>query len=88
MTTHYDAIIVGGGHNGLTCGAYLERVLGMPGGHELHGEVASTSFFSNAQRPITPIIAARSTPCTNVGLLHIPAGRSQPCPATTPPAKY
>lgn len=25
MTRHYDAIIVGGGHNGLTCGAYLSR---------------------------------------------------------------
>jgi phytoene dehydrogenase-like protein len=22
---HYDAIIVGGGHNGLTCAAYLAR---------------------------------------------------------------
>ena len=26
MTTHgYDAIIVGGGHNGLTCAGYLQR---------------------------------------------------------------
>ncbi|MYH70666.1 MAG: NAD(P)/FAD-dependent oxidoreductase, partial [Gammaproteobacteria bacterium] len=25
MTGKYDAIIVGGGHNGLTCGAYLAR---------------------------------------------------------------
>lgn len=25
MTRQYDAIIVGGGHNGLTCGAYLSR---------------------------------------------------------------
>jgi phytoene dehydrogenase-like protein len=25
MTDHYDALIVGGGHNGLTCGAYLAR---------------------------------------------------------------
>ena len=25
MTTSYDAIIVGGGHNGLTCGAYLAK---------------------------------------------------------------
>lgn len=25
MQQHYDAIIVGGGHNGLTCGAYLAR---------------------------------------------------------------
>ena len=25
MTTNYDAIVVGGGHNGLTCAAYLAR---------------------------------------------------------------
>ena len=25
MTPSYDAIIVGGGHNGLTCGAYLAK---------------------------------------------------------------
>lgn len=25
MSTRYDAIVVGGGHNGLTCGAYLAR---------------------------------------------------------------
>ena len=25
MAEHYDAIIIGGGHNGLTCGAYLAR---------------------------------------------------------------
>ena len=25
MTEQYDAIIVGGGHNGLTCAAYLAR---------------------------------------------------------------
>lgn len=25
MAEKYDAIIVGGGHNGLTCGAYLAR---------------------------------------------------------------
>ena len=25
MKPHYDAVIVGGGHNGLTCGAYLSR---------------------------------------------------------------
>ena len=25
MTEKYDAIIVGGGHNGLTCGAYLAK---------------------------------------------------------------
>ena len=25
MTQQYDAIIVGGGHNGLTCAAYLAR---------------------------------------------------------------
>jgi phytoene dehydrogenase-like protein len=25
MTRRYDAIIVGGGHNGLTCGAHLAR---------------------------------------------------------------
>ncbi|SVA28340.1 uncharacterized protein METZ01_LOCUS81194 [marine metagenome] len=59
MTTHYDAIIVGGGHNGLTCGAYLERVLGMPGGHELHGEVAVDQLFF--QRP-TPHYADSRSP--------------------------
>ena len=25
MTTHYDAIVIGGGHNGLTCAAYLAK---------------------------------------------------------------
>ena len=25
MSDRYDAIILGGGHNGLTCGAYLAR---------------------------------------------------------------
>jgi phytoene dehydrogenase-like protein len=25
MTTKYDAIIIGSGHNGLVCGAYLAR---------------------------------------------------------------
>ena len=25
MAERYDAIIIGGGHNGLTCGAYLAR---------------------------------------------------------------
>ena len=25
MTTRYDAIVVGGGHNGLTCAAYLAK---------------------------------------------------------------
>jgi phytoene dehydrogenase-like protein len=25
MSERYDAIIVGGGHNGLTCGSYLAR---------------------------------------------------------------
>ena len=25
MTKQYDAVVVGGGHNGLTCGAYLAR---------------------------------------------------------------
>ena len=25
MSRQYDAIIVGGGHNGLVCGAYLAR---------------------------------------------------------------
>ena len=25
MSERYDAIILGGGHNGLTCGAYLAR---------------------------------------------------------------
>ena len=25
MASRYDAVIIGGGHNGLTCGAYLAR---------------------------------------------------------------
>ena len=25
MSTHYDAVVVGGGHNGLTCAAYLAK---------------------------------------------------------------
>ncbi len=25
MTEHFDAVVIGGGHNGLVCGAYLSR---------------------------------------------------------------
>ncbi len=46
--THYDAIIVGGGHNGLTCAAYLARarrkVLVVEAGERLGGMAVTREF--------------------------------------------
>ncbi len=49
MSTTYDAIIVGGGHNGLTCAAYLARagrkVLVLERRHVLGGAAVSEQIF-------------------------------------------
>ena len=48
MTTSYDAIIVGGGHNGLTCGTYLAkaglRTLVLERRHIIGGAAATEEF--------------------------------------------
>ncbi len=49
MATQYDAIIIGGGHNGLTCAAYLARagrkVLVLERRHLLGGAAVSEEIF-------------------------------------------
>ncbi len=49
MATQYDAIIVGGGHNGLTCAAYLakagRKVLVLERRHVLGGAAVSEQIF-------------------------------------------
>ena len=49
MTQNFDAIIVGGGHNGLTCAAYLARagrkVLVLEQRHVLGGAAVSEEVF-------------------------------------------
>ena len=49
MTRHWDAIIVGGGHNGLVCAAYLARagrkVLVLERRHVLGGAAVSEQIF-------------------------------------------
>ena len=46
MATKYDAIIIGGGHNGLVCAAYLARsgrsVLGLEAANQVGGAVLDT----------------------------------------------
>ena len=56
MTDTYDAIIVGGGHNGLTCGAYLAKAGLKPlvlERRELVGGGAVTEEFSPGFRAST-----------------------------------
>jgi len=49
MATHYDAIVVGGGHNGLTCAAYLARagrkVLVLERRHVLGGAAVTEEIY-------------------------------------------
>ena len=49
MTQKYDAIIIGGGHNGLTCAAYLARagrkVLVLERRHILGGATVSEEVY-------------------------------------------
>ena len=49
MTQKYDAIIIGGGHNGLTCAAYLARagrkVLVLERRHVLGGAAVSEEIY-------------------------------------------
>ena len=56
MTSRYDAIIVGGGHNGLTCGAYLARaglkVLVVERRHIVGGGAVTEEFFPGFRAPI------------------------------------
>jgi len=54
-TRHYDAIIVGGGHNGLTCAAYLARagkkVLLLEAREQLGGLCAAETFHIRKDLP-------------------------------------
>ena len=47
--SHYDAIVVGGGHNGLTCAAYLaragRRTLVLERRHVLGGAAVTEEIF-------------------------------------------
>ena len=49
MSNEYDAIIVGGGHNGLVCGAYLakagKKVLILEKRHVLGGAAVSEEIY-------------------------------------------
>jgi phytoene dehydrogenase-like protein len=49
IKTHYDAVVVGGGHNGLVSASYLAhaglRVLLLESGHELGGATVSQKVF-------------------------------------------
>ena len=49
MTTTYDAIVIGGGHNGLTCAAYLakagRKVCVLERRHVLGGAAVSEEVF-------------------------------------------
>ena len=53
MTTEdYDAIIVGGGHNGLVVGPYqMEHEYGLIGGNIFHGELSLEQLFHMRPAP-------------------------------------
>lgn len=57
MAKRYDVIIVGGGHNGLTCGAYLARagvkVLVLERRHIVGGPCAEYEYFPGFRASIT-----------------------------------
>ncbi|MEJ0046006.1 MAG: FAD-dependent oxidoreductase [Rhodospirillales bacterium] len=48
MNVHYDGVIIGGGHNGLVCAAYLarsgQRVLVLEAAEQLGGMAATREF--------------------------------------------
>ena len=47
-SSHYDVVIVGGGHNGLTCGAYLsmagKKTLVLESRHVIGGAAVTEEF--------------------------------------------
>ena len=57
MKTHYDVIVTGGGHNGLTCAAYLARagldVLVLEQRHIVGGPCAEYEYFPGYRASIT-----------------------------------
>ena len=82
--THYDAIIVGGGHNGLTCGAYLAKAgkntLVLESRHVIGGAAVTeeftpgfrTSTFSYVMSLLHPKVI-RDLALTELGLTILPA---------------
>ena len=75
MTTKYDAIIVGGGHNGLTCGAYLARAglktLVLERRHILGGAAVTEEFSPGFRAPTYSYILGSLSPRTIADLdLH------------------
>lgn len=85
MTTgHYDAIIIGGGHNGLTCGAYLakagKKTLVLERRHVIGGAAVTeeftpgfrTSTFSYVMSLLHPKII-RELGLRDLGLTVLPA---------------
>ena len=75
MLTKYDAIIVGGGHNGLTCGAYLARsgikTLVLERRHILGGGAVTEEFSPGFRAPTYSYILGSLNPRTIADLdLH------------------
>ncbi len=82
--THYDAVIIGGGHNGLTCGAYLAKAgkntLVLESRHVIGGAAVTeeftpgfrTSTFSYVMSLLHPKVI-RDLGLTELGLTILPA---------------
>ena len=84
IASDYDAIIIGGGHNGLTCGAYLaragEKVLVLESRHLIGGAAVTdeftpgfrTSTFSYVMSLLHPKVI-RDLELRDLGLTVLPA---------------
>ena len=84
MASAYDAIIIGGGHNGLTCGAYLARrgckTLVLERRHVIGGAAVTEEFvpgfrfsvFSYLMSLLHPKVIASSS-CSGIGFEVLPA---------------
>lgn len=82
--THYDAVIIGGGHNGLTCGAYLAKAgkntLVLESRHVIGGAAVTEEFtpgfrastFSYVMSLLHPKVI-RDLGLTELGLTILPA---------------
>ena len=83
-STHYDVVIVGGGHNGLTCGAYLsmagKKTLVLESRDVIGGAVVTEEFtpgfrastFSYVMSLLHPKVI-RDLGLTELGLTVLPA---------------